>query len=113
MGGWIRRVERIVPSVATRHSLIPELPAVTTMKSPSVDVTAYDSLNATGNGNWLTNRPVSSYTDTATTPPGVPIKPTTSKLVPSNASRGLTNASPSSWTRRSSAPSELKVPAHG
>src|SRR3954453_15697530 len=64
-GASIWSVETIVPSVATRHSLIPDRPAVTTMKSLSTVVTAYDSLMRTGNTKRFTIRPVTSYVDTA------------------------------------------------
>src|SRR3954454_15879165 len=62
-GGWTWSVERMVPSVLRRHSLIPDLPAVTTMKSLPVDVTAYDSLPKSGNANRVTKRPSRSYTE--------------------------------------------------
>src|SRR3954466_2309042 len=64
-GASIWSVETIVPSVATRHSLIPDRPAVTTMKSLPTVVTAYESLMRTGNTKRFTIRPVRSYVDTA------------------------------------------------
>src|SRR3954454_10258712 len=64
-GASIWSVETIVPSAATRHSLIPDRPAVTTMKSLPAVVTAYDSLMRIGNTKRFTIRPVRSYVDTA------------------------------------------------
>src|SRR3954452_10329475 len=64
-GASIWSVETIVPSVPTRHSLIPDRPAVTTMKSLPTVVTAYDSLMRTGNPKRFPIRPVRSYVDTA------------------------------------------------
>src|SRR4051812_37597536 len=66
-GASIWSVETIVPSVATRHSLIPDRPAVTTMKSLPTVVTAYYSPMRTGNTKRFTIRPVPSYVETAIT----------------------------------------------
>src|SRR3954447_19708731 len=64
-GALFWSVESIVPSEAALNSLIPDLPAVPTIKSLPTVVTAYDSLMRTGNTKRFTIRPVTSYVDTA------------------------------------------------